>query len=193
MSDSALDAMRRGDPYRADDPTVVAAYRRGQALVARFNAATHDADEERLELLRELCEEVGDGVEVRPPLRAEYGHVRIGDGTFVNVDCVLLDGAPITIGAHCQLGPRVQLVTATHPVDADERRSGVESARAITLGDDVWLGAGVIVCPGVTIGAGTVVGAGSVVTRDLPPGVVAVGSPARVVSATGDPANRPTG
>jgi maltose O-acetyltransferase len=98
---------------------------------------------------------------------------------------VMLDGAPITIGAACQLAPRVQLVTATHPVEPGPRRAGWESAHPITLGDNVWLGAGVIVCPGVTIGADTVVGAGSVVTRDLPAGVVAVGAPARVLRPAG--------
>jgi len=185
MSSPAWEAMRAGEPYRADDPVIAAAYARGQALVERFNGAPHDAHAERSAVLRELLEEVGEGVEVRPPLRVEYGHVRIGAGTFVNVDCVMLDGAPITIGAACQLAPRVQLVTATHPVEPGPRRAGWESAHPITLGDNVWLGAGVIVCPGVTIGADTVVGAGSVVTRDLPSGVVAVGAPARVLRPTG--------
>lgn len=88
--------------------------------------------------------------------------------------------APITIGADCQIGPHVQLLTPTHPVDPEARRAKWESAKPITIGDNVWLGGGVIVCPGVTIGDNTVVGAGSVVTRDLTAGVVAVGNPARV-------------
>ena len=103
----------------------------------------------------------------------------------MNFDAVMLDVAPITIGADCQLGPRVQLLTATHPVDAAARAAMWEWGEAITLEDGVWLGGGVIVLPGVTIGAGTVVGAGAVVTRDLPPGVVAVGNPARVLRAIG--------
>jgi maltose O-acetyltransferase len=94
---------------------------------------------------------------------------------------VLLDVAPIRIGAACQLAPRVQLLTATHPIDPEPRRSGWESAEPIEIADNVWLGGGAIVCPGVTIGEDTVVGAGAVVTRDLPAGVVAAGVPARVV------------
>jgi maltose O-acetyltransferase len=98
---------------------------------------------------------------------------------------VLLDVAPIRIGAACQLATRVQLLTATHPLDPGPRRDGWESGKSISIGDNVWLGGGAIVCPGVTIGAHTVVGAGAVVTRDLPAGVVAVGVPARVLRELG--------
>jgi maltose O-acetyltransferase len=93
----------------------------------------------------------------------------------------MLDVASIRIGAACQLAPRVQLLTATHPIDPEPRRIGWESAEQIAVGDNVWLGGGAIVCPGVTIGDDTVVGAGAVVTRDLPAGVVAAGVPARVL------------
>ncbi|UUY06275.1 hypothetical protein LRS13_06765 [Svornostia abyssi] len=98
----------------------------------------------------------------------------------------MLDVAPIAIGADCQIASRVQLLTAEHPVDPVPRRAGWESARPITIGDNVWLGGGVIVCPGVTIGNDSVIGAGSVVTRDIPPGVVAVGNPARVIRGASD-------
>jgi maltose O-acetyltransferase len=93
--------------------------------------------------------------------------------------------APITIGARCQIAPRVQLLAAAHPVAPEPRRAGWEHGSPITLGGNVWLGGGVIVLGGVTIGDDTVVGAGSVVTRDLPPGVVATGVPARVRRPTG--------
>ena len=91
----------------------------------------------------------------------------------------MLDGGGIEIGSHCQIAPRVQLTTATHPIDPAPRRDGWESAAPISIADNVWLGAGAIVCPGVSIGDDTVVGAGAVVVRDLPAGVVAVGVPAR--------------
>ena len=89
--------------------------------------------------------------------------------------------ATVTIGDDVQIGPGVQLLTATHPIEPGPRRDKWEAAQPIVIGDNVWLGGGVIVCPGVTIGADTVVGAGSVVVQDLPSGVVAVGSPARVI------------
>ncbi len=170
--------MVQGASYRPDDPELQRLRSRARALVARHATAP---EEERDAILRTLLGCVGDGVEVLPGFRCDYGsQISIQDGTFVNFDCVMLDAAPIALGAHCQLGPRVQLLTSTHPLDAAERRSGWESARPISLGDDVWLGGGVIVCPGVSIGEATVVGAGAVVTRDLPAGVVAVGVPARV-------------
>jgi maltose O-acetyltransferase len=97
----------------------------------------------------------------------------------------MLDVAPVRIGAACQVAPRVQFITATHPIDPEPRRIGWESAKPIVLGDNVWLSSGVIVCPGVTIGDHTVVGAGAVVTRDLPAGVVAMGVPARVIREIG--------
>ena len=98
-----------------------------------------------------------------------------------------LDVAAVTIGDDVQIGPNVQLLTPTHPVEPEPRRQKWEAARPITIGDNVWLGGGVIVLPGVTIGDGTVVGAGSVVSRDLPANVVAVGNPARIVKELGTP------
>jgi maltose O-acetyltransferase len=172
--------MLRGELYIADDPENDAEFGRVQELLARFNGSAPGAADERDALLRQMLRHVGAGVVVRPRFFCEYGAVSIGDRTFVNVDAVMLDVAPITIGAACQIATRVQLLTATHPVDPDPRRLGWEYAQPITIADNVWLGGGVIVCPGVTIGQDTVVGAGAVVTRDLPAGVVAAGVPARV-------------
>jgi maltose O-acetyltransferase len=181
------DRMLRGELYRAEDPALAADLHRAQALLARLNATPLADEATHRGLLQQLLGSVGEDVVVRPPFRCEYGTpVSIGTGTFLNFDCLMLDVAPITIGAHCQVAPRVQLLTATHPIDPEPRRLGWESGAPIVIGDNVWLGAGVIVCPGVTIGENTVVGAGSVVTRDLPADVVAVGSPARPVREIDD-------
>jgi maltose O-acetyltransferase len=181
------DRMLRGELYIADDEDLAADYARGQDLVARYNATAPAAQHERDQILAELLGEVGANVVIRPPFRCEYGsRVTIGAGTFANYDLLMLDVAPITIGAACQIATRVQFLTATHPIDAEPRRLGWESAEPIVVGDNVWLGGGVILCPGVTIGNDTVVGAGAVVTRDLPDGVVAVGSPARILREIGD-------
>lgn len=174
--------MLRGELYLADDPELRADYARAQQLLERYNRTGHHEERERDRLLRELLGAVGESVVVRPPLRCDYGApVAIGSRTFVNYDCVLLDVVSITIGADCQLGTRVQLVTATHPIDPAARRHGWEYGRPIAIGNNVWLGAGVVVGPGVAIGDDTVVGAGAIVTRDLPGGVVAAGVPARVI------------
>jgi len=174
--------MLRGELYVADDPDLATDFARAQELLDRYNRTLHAEQDERDAILRELVGDLGDGVVIRPPFRCEYGNrVSIGAGTFVNYDCLMLDVAPITIGCACQIATRVQLLTATHPVDPLPRRAGWESGAPIVLRDNVWLGGGVIVCPGVTIGEDTVVGAGGVVTRDLPAGVVAAGVPARVI------------
>ena len=173
--------MLRGELYRAVGEEIAADQARAQELLERYNASRHSDRELRVSLLRELLGEVGDGVTIRPPFLCDYGsNITVGGGTFVNFGCVMLDVAPIRIGADCQIATGVQLVTATHPLDPEPRRAGWESAEPITIGDNVWLGSAVVVCPGVTIGESTVVGAGAVVTRDLPAGVVAFGVPARV-------------
>jgi maltose O-acetyltransferase len=179
--------MLSGELYLADDAEIQAEQARAQDLQERYNATRHAEQDLRDTLLRELLGEVGEGVVVRPPFYCDYGsHISIGARTFVNYDCVMLDVAPIRIGAACQLATRVQLLTATHPIDPEPRRAGWEAAEPITIADNVWLGGGVVVCPGVTIGEDTVVGAGAVVTRDLPSGVVAAGVPARAIRGIGE-------
>ena len=178
--------MLRGELYLADDREIQADAARAHELMERYNATRAAEQDLRDGLLRELLGAVGEGVVVRPPLWIDYGsNITIGAGTFVNYDCVMLDVAPIRIGTACQLATRVQLLTATHPLDPGPRRCGWESAEPIALGDNVWLGGGAIVCPGVSIGEDTVVGAGAVVTRDLPAGVLAAGVPARVLREIG--------
>ncbi|WP_371031075.1 sugar O-acetyltransferase [Pseudoclavibacter sp. JSM 162008] len=174
--------MLAGELYLADDPELTAGAERAVRLQAEYNA-TFPVDGERAsEILAELIGSLGEGVAVKAPLYVDYGsNITIGAGTFVNVGLVALDVTPITIGAHCQIGPNVQLLTPTHPLDPEPRRAGYEAGEPITLGDNVWLGGGVIVCPSVTIGENTVVGAGAVVTKDLPSNVVAVGNPAKVI------------
>lgn len=179
---SQRERMRAGDLYIADDPELIADHLRAMRLMESYNhSPTADATLRR-RILGELLGYFGADSEIRPPLYCDYGYnLRVGERTFVNFGLVALDVAPITIGGDVQIGPGVQLLTPTHPVEAEPRRAKWEAARPITIGDNVWLGGGVIVLPGVGIGPNTVVGAGAVVTKDLPPDVVAVGNPARIV------------
>jgi maltose O-acetyltransferase len=173
--------MLAGEPYVFDE-SLAEDTRRCRELLRVINEATPDLDDERDDALRELLGSFGEGSNIRPPFRCEYGYqIHVGDRVFANFGLVCLDVARITIGDDTRIGPGVQLLTPTHPLEPAERRAGWESAEPITVGRNVWLAGAVVVCPGVTIGDDTVVGAGAVVTRDLPPGVVAVGNPARVV------------
>lgn len=179
---SMRERMLAGDPYQADDPELVAGIVRAQRLQEEYNATGVDDLVRRRELLVELLGEVGAEVTIRPPFYVDYGtHISIGERVFANYGLIALDVAAITIGDDTQIGPNVQLLTPTHPVEPGPRRDKWEGGAAITIGRNVWLGGGVVVCPGVSIGDDTVVGAGAVVTKDLPAGVVAVGNPARVV------------
>jgi maltose O-acetyltransferase len=176
--------MLAGELYLAIDPELVAEDLRAQDLLFRFNATRPDAAEERRTLLVELFDSFATGAVLKPSFRCDYGsNIAIGANTFINYDCIFLDCNRITIGREVQIAPRVQIYTATHPLEAAVRRSGVEFALPVAIEDGVWLGGGAIICPGVTIGENTVVGAGSVVTRDLPAGVLAVGNPCRVLRA----------
>ena len=176
------DRMLAGEPYIADDPALARDSRRAQRLTHLINAMDPTDHHRRRSLLVELLGAFGEESEIRPPLQCDYGYqTTFGARSFANWGLVLLDVATVTVGDDVQIGPNVQLLTATHPMEPGPRRDKWEAAEPIVIGDNVWLGGGVIVCPGVTIGADTVVGAGSVVTRDLPSGVVAVGSPARVI------------
>jgi maltose O-acetyltransferase len=174
--------MVAGELYIADDPRLARDSKRAQRLTHLINTSDPTDHDRRRALLTELLGAFGAGSEIRPPLQCDYGYQTfIGARSFANWGLILLDVATVTIGDDVQIGPNVQLLTATHPLEPEPRRDKWEAAQPIVIGDNVWLGGGVIVCPGVTIGKDTVVGAGSVVTRDLPSGAVAVGSPARVI------------
>jgi maltose O-acetyltransferase len=178
---SNTERMASGDWYITDE-SVLEIQRERQTVMELYNATSIADPIRRRELLFELMGAIGDDIEVRSPVYVDYGsNVHLGTGVFLNYGCQLADVARITIGDHVQIGPYVQLLTPLHPMEAGRRRDKWETARPITIGDNVWLAGGVIVSGGVTIGSDTVVGAGSVVTRDLPSGVLAAGSPAKVI------------
>ena len=174
--------MLAGDSYLADDPHLLADRGRCRLLLERLNATTMSDPAAREAILRQLLGGLGTETEILSPFHCDYGYqIEVGSRTFINFGTVILDSAPVRIGDDVQVGPGVRIVTPTHPLDPDERRTRIESAAPITIGDEAWLATGAIVCPGVTVGRGTVVGAGSVVTRDLPDRHLCLGSPCRPV------------
>lgn len=182
----ALSEMKRrmlaGELYIADDPQLAADHMRCMDLLDRYHAVAGRDDAGRRAVLAELLGAIGEGTVIQPPFRCDYGYnVHIGSRSFVNYGAVFLDVNTITIGDEVMLATNVQLLTATHPLDPVQRRAMWEYAKPITIGDGAWIGGGAIVLPGVTIGENAVVGAGAVVTRDVEPGVVVAGNPARVL------------
>ncbi len=183
--------MADGDFYVADDVLATHTKRAVRLLSLYEQAHPTDPDIARY-LLAQVIGSVGEGVDIRPPLRVDYGHnISIGDGSWVNFGLTALDVAPIVIGQDVLIGPNCSLYTAIHPTEPGPRRAKWESAAPITLEDNVWLGGSVVICPGVTIGENTIVGAGAVVTRDIPANLIAVGNPARVIRALDPTLPRP--
>jgi len=177
--------MLGGELYIASDPELVSARDRARRLWKSYNLSA------RRDVLEELLGGIGQGAVIEPPFFCDYGtQITLGAEVFVNFNCVFLDCNTIEIGAQTQLGPAVQLYTATHPLDAAARTAGPELAHPIRIGSRVWIGGGAIVLPGVEIGDDTVVGAGSVVTKPLPAGVLAAGNPCRVIRTAHDRPDR---
>jgi maltose O-acetyltransferase len=174
--------MLAGDLYISDDPDNERESKRAVKLQSQYTAAYAEDPDGARPILADLLGSLGDDAHIKPPLYVDYGtFISVGARTFINYNLTALDVAPITIGEDCQIGPNVQLLTPTHPVEPQPRRDRLEAAKPISIGDNVWLGGGAIVLPGVTIGDNSVIGAGAVVTRDVPANSVAVGNPARVV------------
>lgn len=182
---SQRERMLNGALYQADDDDLVASRRACQRLLDAFNATQADDDDVRQQLLGELLGAFGESSVILPRFQCDYGtNISVGANTFVNYDAIMLDCAAITIGDYVSIGPRVQLLTAWHPVDDHEaRQAGWEAASPIVIGNNTWIGAAAILCPGVTVGDNSVIGAGSVVTKDVPAHVVAAGNPCRVIRA----------
>ena len=180
------DKMLGGELYDPLDPQLSAERRRARLLFKALNDTRDDQQEERGRLIKALIPRSGQGVWIEPPFYCDYGsNITLGDKVFFNFNCVVLDVAPVRIGSGVLIGPAVQIYAATHPLSAATRRAGLESGKAVEIGEDVWIGGGAIICPGVRIGARAVIGAGSVVTRDVPEGVFAAGNPCRIVREIG--------
>lgn len=147
-----------------------------------YNRLRPSQQEERTQLLKSILGKTGNNLIMEPPFACDYGYnIEVGENFYANVNLVILDGAKVTIGDNAFIAPNVGIYTAGHPLDAKQRNQGLEYARPVTIGHNVWIGAGVSILPGVTIGDNAVIGAGSVVTKDIPASVLAVGNPCRVV------------
>lgn len=188
MTMTEKEKMLKGMLYDANyDPQLIEERLECKELCRDYNELRPKDIAGRNALLRKILGAAGDGLLVEQPFYCDYGYnIRVGKNFFANFNLVILDEAPVTFGDNVFVAPNCGFYTAGHPVDAPERNIGLEYARPITVGDDVWIGAGVSVLPGVSIGSNCVIGAGSVVTRDIPSNSIAVGNPCRVIKTIAD-------
>lgn len=175
--------MKQGLWYDANfDSELVEQRKQVEDLCFVLNQTPPSQKERREEILKDLLPHKEEGVDIQSPFYVDYGkNCWIGENSFLNRGAYLMDGAKITIGKRCFIGPFVGMYTANHPLDVYRRQQGLEKAEPICIGDDVWIGANVVILPGVSIGSRSVIGAGSVVTRSIPEGVLAAGNPCRII------------
>ncbi len=174
--------MVAGELYDPLDKQLSEERLRARLLIKDLNESSEDQPEERSRILKALLPHSNPDVWIQPPFYCDYGYnIQIGAKVFFNFNCVVLDVAQVTIGSRTMFGPNVQIYTATHPMNHNVRASGLENAKPIVIGDDVWIGGSAVICPGVSVGDRSVIGAGSVVTKDIPADVFAAGNPCRVV------------
>lgn len=179
---SELDRLEAGETYHYDAPEIAARKDRASAGCARLNACDPLDAAGREAAARELLGPCGAGLDVQPGFQCDVGtNISCGERCTFNFNVTILDGAPVTFGNNCMVGPGTLISTTGHPLSAAGRRQREAFSKPVTFGNDVWLGGNVTVLPGVTIGDNVVVGAGAVVTRDIPSNSLALGVPARVV------------
>lgn len=172
-----------GELYDANnDAELIAERQQCKDTCYKYNQLMPSETIQREEIIKRLFGRTGRHFLIEQPFYCDYGYnIEIGENFYSNVNCVILDGAKVTFGDNVFIAPNCGFYTAGHPFDVSQRNSGLEYARPITIGNNVWIGAQVCVLPGVTIGDDCVIGAGSVVNRDIPSGSLAVGNPCRVI------------
>lgn len=177
-----FEKMVLGEAYNPNDKELLDLRIKARLITEEYNKTSVLEQEKRTELLNKLFGKKLEGVYIEPNFKCDYGiNIYAGKNLYINFDCVILDVAKVIIGDNCFIAPQVGIYTATHPINAQERNSGVEYGKQITIGNNCWIGGRAVINPGVTLGDNVVVGAGSVVTKSFDSNVVIAGNPAKVI------------
>lgn len=177
-----FEKMNSEELYYAGDDELYLKRLRCKDMCAEYNSLRPSEEDRRIELISKIVGKAGNDVWIEQSFWCDYGfNIELGDNFYSNHNLVILDCAKVVFGKNCLVGPNCCFYTVGHPLDAEQRKKGLEFAKPIYIGDNVWIGGNVIVMPGVSIGSNSVIGAGSIVTRDIPDNVVALGSPCRIL------------
>lgn len=182
-----MQLLHTGDLYVCNSPEMFRLQMEYRSLIQQYNQMDPRDMDGHAALLPRIFAEVGEGCFIEPPFNANWGcFTHLGRNVYANFNLTLTDDTHIYIGDDVMIGPNVTITAATHPLHPAPRRKGLQYNKPVTIGAGAWIGAGSIILPGVTIGENAVIGAGSIVTKDIPAGVLAVGSPCRVVRPIGE-------
>lgn len=178
--------MLNGELYDANDPALERERNKAKELCNEYNLIKPSSKMERKNKLKQILGKIGENITVEPNFFCDYGYnIEIGESFYANHNLVILDPAKVRIGDNVFIGPNCGIYTATHPIDSETRNKGLEYAKPIIIGNNVWIGGNVSILPGVTVGDGTVIGAGSVVATSIPANVIAMGNPCKPLREIG--------
>lgn len=177
---SEREKMEDGEWYTCLDPELDALRQKAREAVHQHNISPPSERPQMGALLADLIGSVGEEAMIEAPFHCAYGYnIHLGPGVYLNAGCTILDTGPVRIGAGTLIGPSVQIYCPEHHKHPEKRRQGLEFARPIEIGANVWIGGGSIILGGIVIGDDAIVAAGSVVTRDVEVGATVRGNPAR--------------
>ncbi|MGN1316991.1 MAG: sugar O-acetyltransferase [Acutalibacteraceae bacterium] len=180
--------MHTGELYLPDDKSIVVEQGLCLARLKRFNKISPLRLLSRQKLMKKMFAEIGENCYIESPIHANFGckNIHFGKNVYCNFGCTFVDDTHIYVGDYTMFGPNVVVSTAGHPILPELREKAYQYNMPVHIGKNCWIGAGALIMPGVTIGDNTVIGAGSVVTKDIPPNVVAVGNPCKVLREISD-------
>lgn len=174
--------MLAGIDYYAKDAELSFEINKVKDLIWEYNNIKPTNIDERHNLIKKIIPNIGENFLINQPFYCDYGtNIKIGNNFFSNFNLTILDEALVTIGDNCFIAPNVSIYTAIHPIDPTKRNQQRQTAKPVTIGNNVWICGSVTIIPGITIGNNVTIGAGSVVVKDIPDNCVAVGNPCKPI------------
>jgi len=175
--------MLLGEYYNAQDGELVRERDYVSSILCNYNASPFSEQDIQHKTIKHLLNTSGNYI-VKPPFHCDYGYnITLGNNVFINYNCIFLDVVQIIIEDHVLIGPNTQIYTACHPIHPQQRLSGLEFGKRVTIKKNAWIGGSCVILPGVSIGENTIIGAGSVVSKSIPDNVVAYGNPCKIIKS----------